>query len=347
MPFQIYNNSTQMAQFVVLVIFTPLSVLVTALRFVASRKGKRKLGMEDWFCVLATIFTVMCNVCALMGLCTFSTYFTFCRTDARQPSRCSTAAASSTKSSRRRKTTRPCARYALINSIFILRRERHANEAGDLQWDMAGLYMFFGHILFVKLAILALYRRIFGVNRSYLISIYVLATVQVLLVIVFCVFQALQCKPFGRYFDLRIHGTCTSEGVVVLGGGLPDSLVDFAAVVLAMWMIKSLQISTKIKWRLRMLFGVGFVYVPALALPQICTRLTRLQGRYHWLHQDCHYLLHRRRLYVAHLPLQQFLLANCTHHSRPQHGLAHVGRPDVPLSALRLRARLPSHPTYR
>lgn len=67
MAFQLYNNSTQMAQFVVLLIFTPLSVLVMALRFVASRKGKRKLGMEDWFCVLATIFAVMCNVCSLKG----------------------------------------------------------------------------------------------------------------------------------------------------------------------------------------------------------------------------------------------------------------------------------------
>lgn len=156
---------------------------------------------------------------------------------------------------------------------------------------MAGLYMFFGHILFVKLAILALYRRIFGVNRSYLVSIYVLAAVQIVLVIIFCIFQALQCRPFGRYFDLRIQGTCSSEGVVVLGGGLPDSLVDFAAVVLAMWMIKSLQISTKIKWRLRILFGVGFLYVPSAdCLGALLTNMM-LQGRYHWLHQDCHHLL--------------------------------------------------------
>lgn len=68
MTFMLYNNSTQMAQFVVLLIFTPLSVLVTALRFVAWKKGNRKLGMEDGFCVLATIFAVLCNVCALMGL---------------------------------------------------------------------------------------------------------------------------------------------------------------------------------------------------------------------------------------------------------------------------------------
>lgn len=36
-----------MAQFVVLIIFTPLGILVTTLRFVAASRSKRNIAIED------------------------------------------------------------------------------------------------------------------------------------------------------------------------------------------------------------------------------------------------------------------------------------------------------------
>lgn len=76
---------------------------------------------------------------------------------------------------------------------------------------MVGLYMFFGHLLTVKLSILALYRRILGVNHIYRVWIYAFAAFQTILIIIFCIMQALQCKPFGRYFDISIPGKCQPE----------------------------------------------------------------------------------------------------------------------------------------
>jgi hypothetical protein len=109
----------------------------------------------------------------------------------------------------------------------------------------------------VKLSVLALYYRIFGVNRAYRIWIYVIGGIQTVLFIIFCTFQALQCKPLARYWDLSIPGTCTDEGVVILGGETPNSLVDFAMVILAMFMIRPRQLASSVKWRLRILFGLG------------------------------------------------------------------------------------------
>jgi hypothetical protein len=122
---------------------------------------------------------------------------------------------------------------------------------------MAGVYFYFGHSLSSKLSVLALYRRIFGVNRTYTIWIYLLGGIQSALFVIFCILQGLQCRPFNRYFDFSIPGTCTDEGMVILSGEIPNSLVDFGMIILAMFMIRPLHLSTAMKWRLRILFGLG------------------------------------------------------------------------------------------
>jgi hypothetical protein len=67
MAFEINKDSTQFAQFVTLIIFTPLGIAVTALRFVGVRRVTRKVGVEDWLAVIATIFFILTNLAGLMG----------------------------------------------------------------------------------------------------------------------------------------------------------------------------------------------------------------------------------------------------------------------------------------
>lgn len=67
MAFEINKDSTQFAQFVTLIILTPLGIAVTALRFVAVRRVERKAGAEDWLAIIATLFTILTNLSALMG----------------------------------------------------------------------------------------------------------------------------------------------------------------------------------------------------------------------------------------------------------------------------------------
>jgi hypothetical protein len=125
------------------------------------------------------------------------------------------------------------------------------------QWDMAGFYFYFVHFLTVKLSVLALFHRIFGINRAYRIWIYIIAGVQTALFVIFCIFEGLQCQPFDRYFDRSIPGTCKDDGLVIISGETPNSLVDFAMVILAMVMIRPRQLPSSTKWRLRALFGLG------------------------------------------------------------------------------------------
>lgn len=71
MTFAAYNSSAQMAQFIVLLIFTPIGILFTMLRFVAARRSQRNTDIEDWLAVLATIFFAMCNLSGLIGKLTY------------------------------------------------------------------------------------------------------------------------------------------------------------------------------------------------------------------------------------------------------------------------------------
>lgn len=130
------------------------------------------------------------------------------------------------------------------------------------QWDLCGLYFYFAQTLAVKLSVLALCYRIFSFNNTGgKICIYILGALQTILFTIMCIFQGLQCVPFQRYFDLRVPGHCTDEGTVILGGEIPNSIIDFAMVILAMVMIRSVQLSTRNKLRIMFIFGLGFMLV--------------------------------------------------------------------------------------
>jgi hypothetical protein len=157
-----------------------------------------------------------------------------------------------------------CARYVILStsssSYSLFRRSPF-----QTQWDIAGLYFYFAQTLSVKLSILAFYHRIFGISSTACrIWIYILASAQTILFIAFCIFQGLQCVPLQRYFDLSVPGRCKDEGTVILGGELPNSIIDFAMVILAMIMIRPLQLSFSDKLRITVLFGLGFMWVASL-----------------------------------------------------------------------------------
>lgn len=205
-----------MSQFIVLTIFTPLGILVTILRFVATHRASRKPSIEDWLAVVATVFFITTNLGGLMAI-------------------------------------------SILNGREIAEeiRESPSDYKHMRQWDMVALYSYFAHMTSLKLSVLALYYRIFGVRTAYRVWIYVLGGVQTIVFILLCIFQALLCHPFERYFDRSVPGSCKEDGLIVLGGELPNSLIDFAMVVLAIFMIRPLQLSSTMKWRLRVVFGLG------------------------------------------------------------------------------------------
>lgn len=110
---------------------------------------------------------------------------------------------------------------------------------------------------FSKWSICALYMRIFGVKRNYKLWIWSLAAAQGLVYVGLAIMQPLQCRPINRFWQFWVDGECFPFSWILLVLEIPNSLIDFALVGLAMIMIKGVQLQTKSKWKLRFLFGLG------------------------------------------------------------------------------------------
>lgn len=123
----------------------------------------------------------------------------------------------------------------------------------------------------VKLSILALYRRIFGVNLTYRRWIYGIGIFQCICFVMYCLLQGLTCIPMRKFWDFTAPGRCIEPDIIIVVGSTIDSVVDFALVALAMVMIKQLQLSSASKTKLRALFGVGIVYVQNIRLSYLVT----------------------------------------------------------------------------
>ncbi|KAM3074220.1 hypothetical protein ACMFMF_006241 [Clarireedia jacksonii] len=236
MGFAVYNNSTQLATFIGLIAFTPLGIFVTGLRFIATRRGARKLSYEDWLAVVATLFFISQNVAGiigkfkliydlLLGLLILFWVIGVRITNGRE----------------------------VIDELF----QSPSDFAHMRKASLIAIFSYFGHTISVKLSILAFYNRIFGVYRAYRRWIYVLAISQTIFFITICIFQGLQCRPLSKFWDYSMPGTCFDEGKIILVVELPNSLGDFAMVILAMIMIRNRQLPTSMKRRLRILFGLG------------------------------------------------------------------------------------------
>ncbi|ORY71957.1 uncharacterized protein BCR38DRAFT_418509 [Pseudomassariella vexata] len=56
MAFSVYNDSEQGAAFTLIIVTLPICILSTILRFTSTRHSERKVGLEDWFALLALLF---------------------------------------------------------------------------------------------------------------------------------------------------------------------------------------------------------------------------------------------------------------------------------------------------
>ncbi|KAK8073153.1 hypothetical protein PG996_006501 [Apiospora saccharicola] len=208
MGVELSRSPKQEAEFVVNLVLTPIGIVVTILRFVATSHSSRNPGLEDWMAISGTLFFVLTNLGSLSAI-------------------------------------------GILNGRDMAMEILEAPDSyGHIRkWNLASIYFYFVHVLCVKLSVLALYYRIFGIRRIYRIWIYALGACQLVLAVAACVLQAFQCRPMATYWDPSVTGQCTQPGPVALIGETPNSLIDVAMVSLAIVMIRSLQLprSTKLK----------------------------------------------------------------------------------------------------
>jgi hypothetical protein len=100
--------------------------------------------------------------------------------------------------------------------------------------------------------------RIFGVRRAYSIWIYILGYSQLANTIASIIVNALQCIPINKVWDPSVTGArCVQSGAWVAGVESTNSGIDLGITILAMVMIRSVQMRTSTKWKLAAVFALG------------------------------------------------------------------------------------------
>lgn len=117
--------------------------------------------------------------------------------------------------------------------------------------------MFMPNQLCAKFSILFLYHRIFGVKRVYKFWIRTLGVIQILYTIVTSLVSLFECTPVSKYWDPLADGHCINTGAFLAGVESTNSFVDFAMVILAMFMLRELQVNGQTKLKLSLVFVLG------------------------------------------------------------------------------------------
>ncbi|KAI1115191.1 hypothetical protein F5Y14DRAFT_411434 [Nemania sp. NC0429] len=143
------------------------------------------------------------------------------------------------------------------NSVDLLHSPKRLILLRQLVY--VALWLYFWQQLFVKLSILALYYRLFKVHRACALCIYALVAYHVLLTIGASLFLAFQCYPLLKWFNPLAPGRCVSEGTFVAVTESINSFGDFLIVILAVTMVRWLQMPASTKRKLSFLFGLGIL----------------------------------------------------------------------------------------
>ena len=132
----------------------------------------------------------------------------------------------------------------------------HLNQAG---YSMGPQFCM--QQLFAKMSLLFLYYRIFHVNQAFVYCIYFLGIVQVAWSIATYMVHWLECIPVQKLWEPALKGHCINSPAFLAAGETPNSLVDFAFIGLAIWMVQSLKVRVTVKLKLFTIFIIGGLYV--------------------------------------------------------------------------------------
>ncbi|KAI0193446.1 hypothetical protein F4808DRAFT_442187 [Astrocystis sublimbata] len=209
-------NAPNRAEFIVVIALLPVATLALVLRFLATRRTKRKLALEDYAAFGAWATLVLHDAAAFVSLKL---------TGSKDP-------------------------------VELAFNDPTAFEHGR-KWTLAASVLYPTQQWFAKLSVAALYLRIFGVDTTYRNIIFGLIALQTAWWFIPFFIQIFACSPMEKFWMPFVEGTCISQGTIIAVQESVNSLLDFAFVILAMFMLQKLNISQATKAKLGVLFGLG------------------------------------------------------------------------------------------
>ncbi|KAI2618097.1 hypothetical protein GGR54DRAFT_184289 [Hypoxylon sp. NC1633] len=109
----------------------------------------------------------------------------------------------------------------------------------------------------VKFSILFLYYRLFHVNQHFVRWIYIIGGLHIAYCLTVIPIYLFSCQPVSKGWDISEPGTCIDSRATVAALQSVNSGVDFALVILALFMIRPLNMKMSTKWKLGLIFALG------------------------------------------------------------------------------------------
>ncbi|EDN93581.1 hypothetical protein SS1G_09448 [Sclerotinia sclerotiorum 1980 UF-70] len=116
--------------------------------------------------------------------------------------------------------------------------------------------VYFGGVNIPKLAILALYKRLFP-TKGILLVIHILMAALIALTISTIITNLAACRPFSANWDSTIKATCINKEAFFIWGSIPNIITDIIILILPMRVVWNLHANRRMKIGLTITFAVG------------------------------------------------------------------------------------------
>ncbi|KAJ5591820.1 uncharacterized protein N7459_002189 [Penicillium hispanicum] len=120
-------------------------------------------------------------------------------------------------------------------------------------------FVYMSCICFIKLSILALYKRLFS-TRNMNIAVNAVGLFVIIWTVAIIVTGALQCIPINKYWDSSIQGSCMDTAKFYYGQQIPNILTDLVILLMPLKVVWGLPIGKSQKLLLSGVFLVGGLY---------------------------------------------------------------------------------------
>ena len=108
-----------------------------------------------------------------------------------------------------------------------------------------------------RFSLLCLYNRVFNTDRSFYIAVRILAIVNGLWYVGCTVALLLRCDPPRKAWNPLVTGHCINADAFVIAAEIPEILLDFSMMILPISVLRRLQLSTRRKINIAIIFAVG------------------------------------------------------------------------------------------
>ncbi|KAJ5167711.1 uncharacterized protein N7482_003305 [Penicillium canariense] len=140
----------------------------------------------------------------------------------------------------------------------------------------ANPFVYTANVMFIKLSILALYRRLFS-TKYMLFAIYTMGMVVILWAVTIWVAATLNCIPVPKFWDRAIEGACIDPNSFYYGTQIPNIVSDVILLLMPQGVVWSLPVAKSQKLLLSCIFMVGglaliFDIVRLLAMLHLSTQ---------------------------------------------------------------------------